>query len=102
VYAQFSPVRDILARDLNSDGKMDIVLIGNDYTVRPSMGRYDASFGWCLLGDSDHVFNTLMPVKSGLKVKGDARKILPVAIKGKHYLVAAVNDGNLQTFELLK
>jgi hypothetical protein len=100
--AQFSPVRDILVRDFNMDGKMDLVLVGNDYPVRPSMGRYDASYGWCLLGDTSHEYKPLMPMNSGLKIKGDARRILPIDVLGKHYLVAAVNDGNLQVFELLK
>jgi hypothetical protein len=100
--AQFSPVRDILVRDLNMDGKMDLVLAGNDYSIRPSMGRYDASYGWCLLGGTDREFKPLMPVKSGLKIIGDARRILPINVLGKHYVVAAVNDGNLQIFELLK
>ena len=48
--AQFSPVRDIMVRDFNKDGIMDLALVGNDYAVRPSYGRYDASYGWCLLG----------------------------------------------------
>ena len=102
VMAQFSPVRDILVRDLDMDGKMDLVLAGNDYTIRPSMGRYDASYGWCLLSDADHRYNALMPAKSGLKITGDARRVLPITVSGKQYLVAAVNDGDLQIFQFLK
>ncbi len=102
VEAQFSPVRDILVRDFDMDGKMDLILAGNDFSVRPSMGRYDASYGWCLLGNAGYEYKPLMPGKSGLKIKGDARRILSVDVMGKHYLVAAVNDGDLQIFELLK
>ena len=40
------------------------------------MGRYDASYGWCLLGDAGNVYKPLMPVISGLIIKGDARRIL--------------------------
>jgi len=100
--AQFSPVRAVIASDFNLDGKMDLILAGNDYVVRPSYGRYDASYGWCLLGDTNHMYRPLMPVESGLKIIGDARKMLPIKISGKYYLVAAVNDGNLQIFKLLK
>ena len=100
--AQFSPVRDILVRDLNLDGKMDLVIAGNDYTVRPSMGRQDASYGWCLLAGKDYRYDAVMPVKSGLNIYGDARRILPIKISGKQYLVAAVNGGDLQIFEFLK
>ena len=98
---QFSPVRDIMVRDIDLDGKSDLVLVGNNYSVRPSIGRYDASYGWCLLGNSTQGYSPLMPVESGLKIKGDARRILPIEVSGKHYLLAAVNDGDLQIFELL-
>lgn len=98
--AQFSPVRDIIVRDFDMDGIMDLVVVGNDYSVSPSIGRYDASYGWCLLGDTSNGYKVLMPVKSGLIVKGDARRILPIEILGKHYLVTAVNDGDLQLFRI--
>jgi hypothetical protein len=97
--AQFSPIRDIFIHDFNLDGQTDLVLAGNNYSVRPSIGRYDASYGWCLLGEKGHGFKALMPVVSGLRINGDARKILPVEIKGKHFLVAAVNNGDLQVFQ---
>jgi hypothetical protein len=102
VYAQFSPVRDIVVSDINKDGKLDLILVGNDYAVSPSYGRYDASYGWCLLGDSLHNFTTLMPLASGLKIAGDARKIIPIEIAGNHYLVSALNNGSLQIFRILK
>jgi len=100
--AQVSPVRDIMVRDIDKDGKQDLILVGNDYAVRPSYGRYDASYGWCLLGETSNIYKPLMPVASGLKIIGDARKIVQIDIKGKHYLVAAVNNGDLQVFQLLK
>jgi enediyne biosynthesis protein E4 len=100
--AQFSQVRSILTGDFNNDGISDIVIAGNNYAVRPSYGRYDASFGWCLLGNTNHEYTVLMPVSSGLRINGDARKIVPIDIAGKHYLLAAVNNGDLQVFQLLK
>ena len=86
----------------NRNGKQDLVLAGNDYAVRPSYGRYDASYGWCLLGEKDNKYKALLPVNSGLKIIGDARKIVPIDIAGKHYIIAAVNNGELQVFQLLK
>ncbi len=98
--AQFAPIRDILAEDFNRDDNIDIVVVGNDYTVRPSMGRFDASYGWFLEGNEGPEFKALMPVQSGLIVNGDARKIIPVTINGKQCLVAAVNNENLAIFEI--
>lgn len=78
---------------VNLDHKAsDRFRVGNNYSVRPSGGRYDASYGWCLLG-TGHGFKTLTQVESGLRIDGDARRILPIEIMGKHMLVAAVNDG---------
>jgi hypothetical protein len=100
VMSQFSPVRDILISDFDRDGNTDLLLAGNDYAVRPSYGRYDASYGWCLLNDNTKGYKTLMPVESGLRIAGDARKIIPIGIAGGKYLVAAVNNGELQVFQM--
>ncbi len=98
--AQFSQVRDILVQDLNRDGIMDLALVGNDYAVRPSYGRYDASYGWCLPGKRDGKYEVLMPVESGFIVKGDARRIAPVLINGRQYILVTVNNGDLHLFQL--
>jgi hypothetical protein len=102
VEAQFSPVRDIITRDMNMDGKQDILLAGNDYTVKPTYGRQDASYGWCLLSDTSNSFKALFPSLSGFRTDGDTRKIMPLKVAGKQYIVVGVNDGNLQVFECLK
>lgn len=102
VTAQFSPVRDILVTDLDRNGKNDLILVGNDYTVKPSYGRQDASYGWCMLADNANSYKTLMPSESGFKVIGDARKVVPITVSGKNYLLVAVNDGDLQIFEFAK
>jgi hypothetical protein len=94
--AQFSPVRDMAVHDYDLDERPDLVLVGNNHAVRPSYGRYDASYGWCLLGGKDHRFNPLMPPESGLRVDGDARRIHRLVINGGHFLVTAVNNGDLQ------
>ena len=100
VEAQFSPVRDIMISDVNNDGINDLTLSGNNYAVRPSYGRYDASYGWFLAGDTSGGFKTMMPAESGLIIKGDARKILPLKVSQKNYVVVAVNNGELQLFEI--
>ncbi len=98
VEAQFAPVRDIMISDVNNDGINDLILAGNNYSVRPSYGRYDASYGWYLAGNTSGGFETMMPVESGLIIKGDARKILPIKVLKKDYVVVAVNDAELQIF----
>jgi hypothetical protein len=99
--AQFSPVRAILVKDIDNDGRKDLILAGNNYAVNPDYGRHDASYGWCLLA-SDNGYKAQMPVKSGLLISGDARKLITVDIKGRHFIIAGVNNGELQKFEILK
>jgi hypothetical protein len=99
VEAQFSLVRDIIVSDINKDGTQDLILAGNDYAVRPSYGRYDASYGWCLLA-TDHGYEAMMPARSGLVVSGDARRIVQIDIKGTQFLLAVVNNGILQVFKM--
>jgi hypothetical protein len=101
VQAQFSPIRDLIVKDFDSDGINDIVTIGNDYWASPSIGRYDASYGWFLKGQKDCKFTALTPVNSGLLIKGDGRKIRPLMSKRNQFLISAVNNGKLQTFQLL-
>lgn len=100
VWAQFSPVRDILFQDINADSVPDIVLAGNNYQASPSSGRYDASFGWYLQGRGISEYKTIMPVESGLKIEGDARKLLTIKISGEEYLIAAINNSNLGIFRI--
>lgn len=100
VEAQFSPVRDILTIDLNKDLNPDLLMVGNDYRVRPSLGRYDAAFGWCFLADSIDHYRTLLPAESGLKTSGDARKIRLIEVSGEKYVVVAGNNEEVQIFLL--
>jgi len=101
VEAQFSPVRDIMTLDLNQDGSLDIITVGNDYPVNPALGRYDASLGWCFLADTvKQMYQTLLPNESGLKTDGDSRKIRYIEVAGKQYVIVANNNKDIQVFQL--
>jgi hypothetical protein len=45
IEAQFSTIYAIITNDFDNDGDQDIVLGGNLYSVKPEVGRYDASYG---------------------------------------------------------
>ncbi|HLO60905.1 MAG TPA: VCBS repeat-containing protein [Bacteroidales bacterium] len=97
--AQFSVVRDIQVGDFDHDGFTDLIVSGNDYVVRPTYGKYDASYGWFLQGTSGG-YRVLWPSQSSLTIMGDARKTALIEINGKTYLLAAVNNGPLQVFRV--
>src|SRR5207302_10706074 len=48
--AQLAPVYAVLARDLDGDGKTDLLLAGNFDGVQPEIGRMSAGYGLVLRG----------------------------------------------------
>jgi len=96
VQAQFAPVQDIQVTDINQDGKLDAILIGNLHGAEVETVRYDAGTGLCLLGDGKGTFRALTVEESGLFAPHDARRL--ALLNGK--VLVANNNEALQLFEL--
>ena len=100
VEAQFSPVRDIMVSDINHDGIKDLVSRREQLSGKTFIWKLRRQLwlvpGWRFIW----WFKTMMPVESGLIIKGDARRVLPLKVSQKNYIVVAVNDGELQLFEV--
>jgi hypothetical protein len=92
--AQYSPVFGIVADDLDGDGRKDIFLAGNFYSVKPETGRYDASYGVFMKGDGHGHFSYRPPGETGLFVPGEVRDAAVVTGPGKrkYVLVCRNND----------
>ena len=62
--AQFSPINDILATDLDDDGLTDLIYVGNFFGAVTSVGRYDASPGGILkgTGGGKYAFKGFLPL----------------------------------------
>src|SRR5437870_11905448 len=63
--AQIAPVYGILARDVDGDGKTDVLLAGNFDGVQPEIGRMSASYGLMLRGDGSGQFAPARAAESG-------------------------------------
>ena len=74
--AQFSSVNDILVRDLNADGRLDLVLAGNLFAAEVETARNDAGVGTILLNLGDHKFEALSPQKSGVYWPEDVKSMV--------------------------
>lgn len=97
---QFSCVCDVNCKDLNGDGKLDLVLGGNNYDFKPQYSRLDASYGSVLLANEDGNFEWLPYEKSGFYVKGEIKQLLTFKDKtGKEFLFAALNNGKPKVYE---
>lgn len=97
--AQFAPVNAVVAHDLDGDGKLDLLLAGNEYQTEVMSGRYDASYGLLLKGDGKGNFLPVTHVDKGIFIKGDV-KDLKLIKNGNGYelILAAVNNERLRIF----
>jgi enediyne biosynthesis protein E4 len=90
--AQLSPVYAILADDVDKDGKLDLLLGGNLYGVKPEAGRYDASYGAFLKGDGKGKFKSVPNQSCGLILDGEVRDIKRIAFGNRSILIVARNN----------
>jgi hypothetical protein len=73
---------------------------GNLYNVKPEIGRYDASYGSLLTGNSKGDFVNVPARISGLYLEGEVRDIIEInTAKGKILMVARNND-ELQLYKI--
>jgi hypothetical protein len=79
-YAQLAPINALVARDLDGDGQVDLVCVGNNFGPEPNTGRFDGSLGVLLKGDGHGGFTPLSPSQSGLIVPGDARAAVAITL----------------------
>ncbi len=75
IEAQFSPIFEAEALDINGDGYLDMVLAGNIRYGKLKFGKYDANHGLIMLGDGKGNFKTMGKQDSGLSISGDVRSI---------------------------
>ena len=47
--AQMSPLNGMVTEDINHDGSLDLMIVGNDYGTEVSSGRFDACNGLVLI-----------------------------------------------------
>lgn len=90
--AQFSPVFAILINDFDDDGQLDVLLGGNQYRVKPEVGRYDASYGLLLKGVGDGTFVALNSARSGIKIDGEVRDFAMMDIADQRIVFVARNN----------
>ncbi|MFN8252109.1 MAG: VCBS repeat-containing protein [Ferruginibacter sp.] len=96
--AQWAPVYGIAAGDFTGDGNIDLVLNGNEYSMSPMLGRYDAMNGLLLQGDGNGNFKTLLPAVSGIYVPGNGKAIAALVINNTLAMAASQNKGPLLLF----
>lgn len=98
--AQLSSVCSILIKDFNKDGKMDLLLGGNHFNFQPQFGRMDGSYGEMFINQGNTQFQHLRSTKSGIHIMGQIRDFAPINVKGKDYLLVAVNNEKMRMYKM--
>jgi hypothetical protein len=98
INAQTAPVNGIVTTDVNQDGNLDILMIGNDYGNEVFMGRYDAFNGLVLTGDGTGKFEVIKPNAGGLKVEGNGKALAKLSTPKGEIFIATQNRDTLKMF----
>ncbi len=98
--AQFSPIYAMTPVDYNKDGNMDLVVGGNQTSIRIRVGVIDASFGQLFEGDGKGNFTYVPQPQSGLSITGDAKSLQMINIHGESYLLIGINNVGIKAYKL--
>lgn len=90
----------ILTLDSNSNGSKEIIMGGNLFEVKPSMGgRQDAGYGVLLRVDSKREIKAYSFMESGLFINGQTRSIQQINLgKRGEGIVVGRNDDRVLFF----
>ena len=94
--AQRSPINASVAVDVNKDGKLDIIAVGNLYQSEIETGRADAGIGSVLINKGDRSFESLPTTKSGLFANGDTKSMVMIESEDSKQLIIGKNRGKIQ------
>ena len=99
--AQLSCLFGMVAEDFDNDGKLDLMINGNDFGTDVSVGRYDALNGLLLKGLGDGTFIPYSIQQSGIYIPGNGRALCMLASAVQTPLLAASqNRGALKLYKL--
>ena len=100
--AQWFPIFSFCIEDVNADGNIDIIAVGNFDAVQPDYGRYDSGYGLVLIGDGGNNFSSLEPIQSGFIVRGQGRDVEKIKTRSGSLFLVARNDDSIMSFSVRK
>ena len=102
VSIQLSSVKNVLPVDINDDGKIDLVVGGNEFGFQPQLGRLDASKGDILINDGSNNFSVLSQMQSGIAVQGQIRDLVLLKRNNKISILFLQNNEFPVLYEVIK
>ncbi len=96
--AQISPIRGIIAYDVDGDGNLDLIVAGNLYDAEPNTPAADAGNGLWVRGDGQGHFTSVAPVESGFLAPRDVTGLGLIHTPAGSAVLVANNGDSLQAF----
>ncbi|MEE9437570.1 MAG: VCBS repeat-containing protein [Saprospiraceae bacterium] len=97
---QISPLKSSVSFDINHDGIDDLIGIGNHYGAEVETARYDAGYGWVLLGSKDNKLSYVSPLNAGINLGGDGRALITAKNGNSNQLLAFFNNDKAKIFKI--
>ncbi|MEL6943882.1 MAG: VCBS repeat-containing protein, partial [Bacteroidota bacterium] len=96
--AQTAPIFGIQCTDVDGDGLLDVLMIGNDFGMELMMGQCDAFNGLVLKGNGDLTFSPISLEQSGFVVPGDGKSLVQYVSDEQLHFVAGQNKSITKHF----
>ena len=81
-----------MCKDINKDGKKDLIFGGNISDCLPQFGKLDASYGTVLLNNGNRNFIEIPSSKTGISITGMVRDIAEIPGSKNNYLLFLRNN----------
>jgi len=96
---QRSPIYGMQTADVNQDGHLDVLMVGNDYGMEVSVGRMDAHDGLVAFGDGQGNFEVKGATETGFLVPANAKSLVRLQVfNGKTIYLAGQNRAPLKVY----
>jgi len=96
---QVAPVHAMLPYDVDKDGLLDVLMVGNDFGMELLQGRADAFNGLVLKNLGKNQFRAMDLEESHFFVPGDGRALAKIRLAdGREIIVATQNRGGVKIF----
>ncbi len=90
--AQTAPINSLVIDDIDADGRLDLLCVGNQHGWEVSSGKMDAGIGWVIHNLGKGKFAVVPPAQSGFWIPGESRNICKIKQNPATYLIARNNE----------